>query len=276
MTLAAPARATLPAAWDAARRWSGWASVASVVVLLALWELSSRLVASTYFPGPWAVAVRFVNLAQGRLPTDVVASLTEAIGGWLIGSALGIVGGLVIGRSPVLAEYAKPVLNFLRHISPLAWVPLAVLWLGIGYWSKTSVIVLIAFFNLLVNTAHGVTSIEEDMLKAARMLGLRRHQRLQVLLMSALPDILVGLRFALGTAWGGVVISELVAGNTGIGALELYGGQSFDVAQVMVGMAVIAVLGLLANALFLAVQRRLFPWLVSSRADAEAPARTTP
>ncbi|MBN8901231.1 MAG: ABC transporter permease subunit, partial [Rhodospirillales bacterium] len=85
-----------------------------------------------------------------------------------------------------------------------------------------------------------------------------------VVLMSAMPDILVGLRYALGAAWGGVVLSELVAGDTGLGALEIYGGQSFDVAQIMVGMVVLAVLGYAANRGFMALQRRLFPWIVAN------------
>ena len=83
--------------------------------------------------------------------------------------------------------------------------------------------------------------------------------------MSALPDILVGLRYALGAAWGGVVVSELVAGDVGLGALEIYGGQSFDVAQIMVGMLVLAALGYAANSGFLSLQRRLFPWAIVNR-----------
>lgn len=85
--------------------------------------------------------------------------------------------------------------------------------------------------------------------------------------MAAMPDILVGLRYALGAAWGGVVLSELVAGDTGIGAMESYGGQSFDVAQIMVGMLVLAMLGYAANWGFVRMQRRLFPWIVANRAN---------
>lgn len=230
---------------------------------------------SLYYPGPWAVTVRFVQLAAGRLPSDVIVSLEEAFGGWIIGSVAGIVVGTAIGRSRVVALSLKPLLNFLRHISPLAWVPLAILWFGVGYWSKTSVIVLIAFFNLVVNTAHGVSSVDETILKATRVLGLRQGQRVMVFLMSALPDVLVGLRFALGLSWGGVVIAELVAGNSGIGALEFYGGQSFDVAQIMVGMLALAIVGILTNWLFLVAQGRLFPWMVSNRLDLNTTARAT-
>jgi ABC-type nitrate/sulfonate/bicarbonate transport system permease component len=83
--------------------------------------------------------------------------------------------------------------------------------------------------------------------------------------MSAMPDILVGLRYALGAAWGGVVIAELVAGDVGIGAMESFGGQSFDVAQIMVGMLTLAVLGYGANWGFMRAQQALFPWIVGNR-----------
>lgn len=264
-----------PREGSAARRWRGWPAVASILSILAAWAVAAHLMGSIYFPGPWAVVERFIELARGRLPSDMVASLEEAFGGWLIGSVAGIATGMAIGCSRLFAQFVKPLLNFLRHISPLAWVPLAILWFGVGYWSKTSVIVLIAFFNLVVNTAHGVSAIDETILKAARVLHLRRSQRLSVFLMSAVPDVLVGLRFALGLSWGGVVIAELVAGNTGIGALEFYGGQSFDVAQIMVGMVVLALVGILANWLFLLIQRKTFPWLVSDRMNNEAAARLT-
>ncbi|HUB49162.1 MAG TPA: ABC transporter permease [Acetobacteraceae bacterium] len=219
------------------------------------------------FPPPWQVAQRFVQLLQTELPTDIAASLGEAAGGWVIGSLLGIALGTLIGRVAPARLVLRPVIDFLRFISPLAWVPLAILWFGIGYWSKAAIIVLISLFTVVVNTAHGMSSLDRETEKASRSLHLAPFQRVEVWLMSAMPDILVGLRYALGAAWGGVVISELVAGDTGIGAMESYGGQSFDVAQIMVGMLVLALLGYAANGCFMLVQRKLFPWIISNRSD---------
>ena len=220
------------------------------------------------FPPPWDVAVRFGQLLQTELPADVAASLGEAAGGWVVGSAAAILVGTLIGRSPAAAFILRPMVDFLRYISPLAWVPLAILWFGIGYWSKASIIVLISFFTVVVNTAHGMATVDDETMKAARVLRLRPMQYAEALLMSALPDILTGLRYALGVAWGGVVLSELVAGDVGLGALESYGGQSFDVAQIMVGMLTISLLGYGANAGFVAIQRRAFPWIVANRNQA--------
>lgn len=246
-------------------RWRGWTTIGSLIILIALWELLAVLIHTHYFPTPWAVVVRFRELAADRLWSDVGASLRIAFTGWVLGSVVGIAVGLVLGRVRLVNLLVKPVLNFARHISPLAWVPLAILWFGIGSSSKIAVIALIAFFSLLVNTAHGAATVDPSIGAVSRMLRLHPLQRLAVLMMSTLPDILIGLRFALGASWGGVVIAELVAGDKGIGALELYGGQSYDVAQIMVGMVVLALVGLTTNWLFLTVQRIAFPWMTSSR-----------
>ena len=244
--------------------------LAAVAVILSGWTLLSWVFYSPrleLFPPPWQVAIRFVELLRTELPADIAASLGEAAGGWVIGSLLGITLGALIGRIPIARLLLRPAIDFLRFISPLAWVPLAILWFGIGYWSKASIIVLISLFTVVVNTAHGMSSMDAEMVKAGRSLRLSPLQRIEVVLMAAMPDILVGLRYALGAAWGGVVLSELVAGDTGIGAMESYGGQSFDVAQIMVGMLVLAMLGYAANWGFVRMQRRLFPWIVANRAN---------
>lgn len=219
------------------------------------------------FPPPWRVAIRLVELARTELAADILASVQVAAGGWVLGSVLGIAIGMLIGRVVLARLLLRPVIDFLRFISPLAWVPLAILWFGIGYWSKASIIVLISLFTVVVNTVHGVSSLDRESEKVSRSLHLQWWQRIEVVLMAAMPDILVGLRYALGAAWGGVVLSELVAGDVGIGALESFGGQSFDVAQIMVGMVVLAGLGYVANWGFVHAQRRLFPWIISNRAD---------
>ena len=242
--------------------------LAAILFILGGWVLLSWIFYSPrleLMPTPWRVAARLVELARTELLADIWASVQEALGGWVLGSLLGIAIGILIGRVEPVRLLLRPVLDFLRFISPLAWVPLAILWFGIGYWSKASIIVLISLFTVVVNTAQGVSSIDAELVKAGRSLHLTFRQRIEVALMSAMPDILVGLRYALGAAWGGVVIAELVAGDVGIGALESYGGQSFDVAQIMVGMLVLAALGYAANWCFVRVQRALFPWIIANR-----------
>jgi len=242
--------------------------LAAILFVLGGWLLLSWIFYSPrleLIPTPWRVATRLVELAHTELLGDILASLGEALGGWVLGSILGIAIGVLIGRVAPVRLLLRPVIDFLRFISPLAWVPLAILWFGIGYWSKASIIVLISLFTVVVNTAQGVSSIDGELVKAGKSLHLNFRQRLEVALMSAMPDILVGLRYALGAAWGGVVIAELVAGDVGIGAMESFGGQSFDVAQIMVGMLTLAVLGYAANWGFMRAQQALFPWIVGNR-----------
>lgn len=242
--------------------------LAAVLFILGGWTLLSWIFYSPrleLIPTPWRVVERSVELAHTELLADILASLGEALGGWVLGALFGIAIGVLIGRTAPARLLLRPVIDFLRFISPLAWVPLAILWFGIGYWSKASIIVLISLFTVVVNTAQGVSSIDAELLKAGRSLHLTPRQRIEVALMSAMPDILVGLRYALGAAWGGVVIAELVAGDVGIGALESYGGQAFDVAQIMVGMLVLALLGYVANWCFMRAQQALFPWIVANR-----------
>lgn len=244
--------------------------LSAVGCVLLGWILLSWILASPrldLFPPPWRVIARLVELARTELAADILASLQVAAGGWLLGSALGIALGLLIGRGALAGLLLRPVIDFLRFISPLAWVPLAILWFGIGYWSKASIIVLISLFTVVVNTVHGVSALDSETEKAGRSLRLTWRQRMEVVLMTAMPDILVGLRYALGAAWGGVVLAELVAGDVGIGALESYGGQSFDVAQIMVGMLVLAGLGYAANWGFMRAQRQLFPWIIGNRTE---------
>ncbi len=243
--------------------------VVALIGVLCGWTLLSWIFRSPrleLFPPPWEVAARLVQLMRTELPHDIGASVQEAAGGWVAGSLAGIAVGTLIGRVVLARLFLRPPIDFLRFISPLVWVPLMILWFGIGYWSKVAIIFLISFFTVVVNTAQGVASIDRDAGRVASSLRLRPWQRAEVVLMSATPDILVGLRYALGAAWGGVVVSELVAGDVGLGALEIYGGQAFDVAQIMVGMLVLAVLGYTANWAFVRVERRLFPWAVAVRA----------
>ncbi len=217
-------------------------------------------------PPPWDVATQAAVLWQLRLPADIAASAGEAFGGWLIGSVASIIIGLLVGNVPALRSTVKPLIEVLRPVSPLAWVPLAIVWFGIGYWGKAFIVALITFFTVVTSAIEGASAIDPSLTRTARMLGLRRFTYFwRVVAMNALPDILTGLQYSLATAWGGVIIAELVGANAGIGALELKAEQGFNVAGVVVGMLTIALLGYLANAAFVLARRKMFPWLLVSR-----------
>ena len=252
-----------------ARRGNPRAAAGAFALALFAWSAVSWLTRNQsvqLFPPPWDVVKQAVALWHLRLPADIAASASEAIGGWIIGSLLSIVVGLLVGSVPILSQTVKPLIEVLRPVSPLAWVPLAIVWFGIGYWGKAFIVALITFFTVVMSAVEGASSIDPLLTRAAHMLGLRRLTFFwRVVAMNALPDILTGLQYSLATAWGGVIIAELVGANAGIGALELKAEQSYNVAGVVVGMLTIALLGYLGNAAFVVARGRLFPWLLVSR-----------
>ena len=250
-----------------ARAGAGFIGVA--IFLLVWWLLAEVLPRHpvVLVPTPLSVFHAFWR-NRGQLGADVTASAAEAFGGWAIGSLAAILLGLVAGQVRVVRNTVVPVVEVLRPISPIAWAPLGIVWFGAGYTSKAFLVALISFFMLIVNVLHGATTVPPLLTRAADMLGINGVRRfLRVTLMSAVPDILTGLRLGLAAAWGGVIVAEIVAGQgtTGLGALELYAEQAYDVPTVILGMVIIAVLGFLFNAAFVRLERRLFPWAIESR-----------
>ena len=147
--------------------------LSALVAVLLGWMLLSWIFHSPrldLFPPPWEVGARLVQLTRTELPADIGASVAEAAGGWIVGSIVGIAVGALIGRLLLARLLLRSPIDFLRFISPLAWVPLMILWFGIGYWSKAAIIFLISFFTVVVNTAQGMASIDRDTGKVARSL----------------------------------------------------------------------------------------------------------
>ncbi len=137
--------------------------------------------------------------------------------------------GVLIGRVRWLREIVNPVIEVLRPVSALAWVPLAVVWFGIGYSSKLFIVALATFFVAVVHVIQGAEAGDAKHFKVARMLSLSRRDTYRyVIIPGAVPEIMLGLRQGLGVAWGGVIIAELVAGDKGVGAMELLAQQGFD------------------------------------------------
>lgn len=272
----------------ARRRWPRSASIyldtaVTMVALLVVWIVLALLVNSgplTKIPLPWDVAKAFGSAwptqgfgaaTRGGLLVDILTSLKEGLVGWVLGCGTATIIGVLAGRIQPVARILMPVLEVLRPISPIVWVPLAMIWFGIGFQSKLFIVALTTFFIVLVPAFRGARQIDPEVVRVARMVGMGRARRLvQVEFMAAVPDVLIGWRLALAAAWGGVVIAELVAANSGLGQLQFLAIQAYDVPTIVVGMVCFAALGLITNALFLLAERRLFAWSPSVRADRSA------
>lgn len=249
------------------------------VLFLAGWSLLALLFRNAQpevIPAPWAVARAIPRAWEQGLGSDIVASVQVAAGGWVVGCLAALVIGVAIGRIHWIREIVNPIIEVLRPVSALAWVPLAVVWFGIGYSSKLFIVALATFFVAVVHIVQGAEAVDGRHLKAARMLSLSRRDIYRfVVIPSAVPEIMLGLRQGLGVAWGGVIIAELVAGDKGVGAMELLAQQGYDFPLVVIGMVVFALLGFAAVAVFGLVERLVFPWLAAQRRGAmAAPAPT--
>ena len=245
---------------NAARRIVPYLYAAAAIV--AVWEL---VVVTTHpdaslLPPPWEVAKTFVSLsASGVLFEDAGISLARVLTAWLLSGLVAIPLGLAMGRSRRLERLIDPVIELFRPISPLAWIPLAILWFGIGESGKIFIVFIGTFFPTLLATVAGVKGIDPVLVYAGQVLGCRDHPSLfrKVIFPAALPSIVVGLRISFGTGWAAIIAAELVAARSGLGYLIANGMEILRADTVLVGMAVIGVMGVAFDAFFRYLNRRL-------------------
>lgn len=211
-------------------------------------------------PPPSLVAIEFIRLAQtGDLFTHIGASLSRVFSAWTIAALIAIPLGLAMGRMPLVEKLLDPIVELIRPISPLAWIPLAILWFGIGEAGKVFVVFIGTFFPTLISTIAGVKRIDPVLIQAGQVLGCHDRHALfrKVVLPAALPNIMTGLRISFGTGWAAIIAAELVAARSGLGYLISNGMEILRADRVLVGMIVIGILGVLFDTLFRAIQRRI-------------------
>lgn len=228
----------------------GWTllPLAGIAALVLLWDLALSLGRGPQLlPRPWAVAQAIAELARkGFLVKHVVASLFRVTWGYLAAVLVGIPLGVLLGWHRRGGEALAPLLEVFRPISPLAWIPIAILWFGVGDVSATFIIFLGALFPLTLAAMNGVARVEAIHVNAGRNFGLSSGELLRKVIVPAiLPDLVVGLRLALGIAWLVVVAAEMIAVSSGLGFLIVdarNAGNRYDV--VVAGMVCIGLIGL--------------------------------
>ncbi|MBI4591504.1 MAG: ABC transporter permease [Candidatus Rokubacteria bacterium] len=214
------------------------------------------------FPAPDAVASALYNLgASGALWVHISTSVKRVLVGFGLASALALPLGLLLGLYRPLEAFCDGLLSVLRPIPPFAWIPLAILWFGIGDGSTQFVVLYAAFWPILLNTIAGVRDIDRSLLKAASSIGSRGLSLfVHVIVPGSLPLVLTGLRIGLGIAWMSIVAAELVAAQSGLGFMIMFYRSLFITENVIVGMLAIGVLGYLMDRLMRAIEKRLMPW----------------
>lgn len=238
--------------------------VALPLVVLGLWQVLSVLgfIRPILLPPPTKVAAAFWSLSvSGELFKHVGISLLRVLEGFGVAAAMGLSLGLAIGLWRGVDRATDLFLQLVKPIPPIAWIPLAILWFGIGEGAKVFIIFLGAVFPILVNTIDGIRQTDHRFVELARILEIRRRRFiLQVVLPGALPAIMTGLRVGVMVAWMCVVASELIAASSGIGYLIMDARQLSQTDIVLVGMITIGVLGKLLDEALKYVERRLITW----------------
>ncbi|SDB74399.1 ABC transporter permease [Belnapia rosea] len=234
---------------------------APVVGLLLLWAFASDAFDSpVLFPTPWTTwqkALLLIN--EGQLQTDAAISMARILTGFVIGSLLGVVLGLLVGTSNWAADLLGPHIATLRFISPTALISIVMIWFGIGELSKVLLIIYTTTFVVLLNTTIGVLNIHPTKMRAAQVFGASPVQRfLLVTLPAALPYVLTGARLAMMNSFMTVVAAEMVAAQSGLGFLIFSSRQWMETDAIFVGMIALGLLGLLTDRALVLAYRLCF------------------
>lgn len=252
--------------WRVKVRWfkQGLMSLIIPGVIILSWWIASRtdrLLAGN-IPPMNEVLFAFRGLVTSGLYWQYVSvSLVRVLGGFFLAALLAIPTGIMVGSHSGFSRLVNPTLEFLRQIPPVAWVPLFIVWLGLGEAPKLAVIAYAAFFPIFLNTEAAVASIGVEYEEVARSLGLSRRRRFRLLLLpAASTGIATGLRLGLGVSWRALVAAEMLASFSGLGYMIMAARSLVRTDEMFIGIFSVGVLGMLMDWVGRGLQARLQPW----------------
>lgn len=248
-----------------AKRWT--LRLTSVVVILAAWQVYGSRINPILLSDPAAVASAFVAMIRdGTLPHALASSLVVLGLGLAAGGIAGVVLGLACGRSEAFDALLELPVNALYAVPAVALIPVIVLWFGFGVPSKTIVVFLFVVFPVLINTTRGVREVDPELIEVARSFcSSERKMWTDLILPSALPYIVTGLRQAIGRALIGVIVAEYYTALSGLGDLISTNASNFRTARMFVPIVVIAIIGVVLTALLEWAERGLVQWRKAAR-----------
>ncbi len=272
MTSLTPAIMKTLVSWNERKKMTGayeknswkilsWVSL-GVFVILWQWAGSRQLVNTSILPKPTLILEKLADMIlDGSLVRYTLVSLKRVFLGYCLGGGIGLVFGFMIGLNRRLEQFINLYIGILRPIPPIAWIPFLILALGIGELSKITVIAIGSFWPLLLNTIEGVHAADESLLELGRVLEKDRKTVIfKIILPSAVPSVFTGARLGISRAWSCVVTAEMIAASAGVGYLIQYARELSQPAVMLVGVAVIGLIGLLIDSAMMAVQKRLLQW----------------
>ncbi len=245
-----------------------WLSVTTIAIILFIWWGVTALgvVKPLFLPSPQAIVAKFISVWQNgftgnSLLEHIWISTARVFGAFAIASAIGIPLGLAMGMSPVIRGIFDPPIEFYRPIPPLAYLPLMIIWFGIGETSKVLLIFLSVFAPVALGARAGVKSATIEQIHAAYSFGATRWQvLLRVILPAAMPEILTAMRIGIGFGWTTLVAAEMVAATKGIGYMVLSASQFLQTPTVIMGIIIIAAIAYAFDMLMRYFERKLVPW----------------
>ncbi len=238
--------------------------LAGPVLLVALWQLASvtGVLPSEVLAAPSTVIGSATELARtGELQTAIAVSLQRVIAGLAIGGGIGIVLAVIAGLTRLGEDLVDAPMQMMRTVPNVALIPLLIIWLGIGEAPKIALITLATAFPLYINVYAGIRGVDQTLVEAARTLGMGRAALVRhVILPGALPNALVGFRYALGVAWLALVFGEQINATAGIGYLMATAREFFQTDVIVVCLVVYALLGLAVDFIVRILERSLLSW----------------
>ncbi len=246
-------------------------SIFSLVGMVGIWFILTSLakvIPPAFLPPPQNIVTDFLRLLASSyvghtLIGHTLVSLQIVLGGFLLAVAIGIPLGILMGWFKRIEAVVDPLFQLLRPIPPLAWIPLSLLWFGIGMKSKIFVIWLSAFVPCVINSYTAIRLTDPLLVKAALGLGVKKQRDLlrEVAIPSSLPVILGGVRIGLGAAWMTLVAAELLASNAGLGYMMQMARRALEPSVIILGMLIIGILGALMARGLRVLEKRICPWV---------------
>jgi NitT/TauT family transport system permease protein/sulfonate transport system permease protein len=242
-------------------------AVLSIVSFIIVWQLATSFTKiGKLIPGPIAVLTFFFGsfvkpIGKYTILMHTYISLRRVMIGYVTGIVLGVIAGIGMGVSKTFEAIFKPIFEMLRPIPTIAWIPLAILWFGVGETTKHFIIFYGAFANVTLNAYSGVQRIDQVLLGAAKMLGATDRQLLpKVILPACVPSIFAGMQTGLSAGWMGVIAAEMVKSSEGLGWTIIMGQETANTTQILSGMVAIAIIGLFLATAMRTLERRLCRW----------------